>query len=255
MNEDDMIDVFKTCFKYDAVNPYEDIYDSTEEYIISTGKLINSDNNFTDLLIENAIMRPPFLPITYIEQSDLNEKSYKSIFPKRSNTCFSGGIMRICKYSMNLLNGWDERFRGRGWEDYAFTSKIELFLYSTHTYLYSALHLWHPWEINTTRSINENLNSEYEKYNFYDYLKLIEINDEFGSPIKYALLTSIKPYNSLKNKTHVSDYRYYYAKNFFNKLFKKYNNNRNVYLHLCDQLNQLNNNNQIKESGLTLPLL
>ena len=219
MNERDMINVFRTCFKYDAVNPYENIYDSTEEYMKSTGKLelIDLDCNF------------------------------KGIFPKRENTCFSGGIMGICKYSMNIINGWDERFRGRGWEDYAFTSKIELFLYSIHTYVYSALHLWHTWEINTTRRINEQLNVEYATYNFCDYLNLINTYIEFGSPIKYAIATSIKPCNP--NKKYISDDRYYFAKDYFDKLFKKYKNNKLVYLHLCDQLKQLNDCDQIKESG------
>ena len=219
MNERDIIHVFKTCFKYDAVNPYENIYDSTEEYMKSTGKLelIDLDCNF------------------------------KRIFPKRKNTCFSGGIIGICKYSMNIINGWDERFRGRGWEDYAFTSKIELFLYSVHTYEYSALHLWHPYEINTTRVVNEKLHLEYATYNFYDYLNLINTYIEFGSPIKYAIATSIKHCNS--NKKCISDDRYYFAKDFFNKLFKKYKNNKDVYLHLCNQLKQLNHDCRIKESG------
>jgi hypothetical protein len=77
INENNMIEVLKTCFKYDAVNPYNEIYDSTEEYMISTGKLelINLNDNF------------------------------KNIFPKRLNTCFSGGIMGISEYSMNLING------------------------------------------------------------------------------------------------------------------------------------------------------
>jgi hypothetical protein len=88
----------------------------------------------------------------------------------------------------------------------------------------------------------------HEKYKFCDYFNLINTYDEFGSPIKYAILTSIKLNNSIKNKKSISDCRYYYAKNFFNKLFKKYKNNRDVYLHLCDQLKQLNNS-QIKESG------
>ena len=186
--------------------------------------------------------------------SDINLDNTNLItFPKRSNTCFSGGIMGICKCSMNLINGWDERFRGRGWEDYAFTTKIELFLYSRHTYLYSALHLWHPYEINTTRIINEKLNLEYEQYNFYDYLNLINKYIIYGSPIKYAILTSIASDNSIKNKKYINEYRYYYAKKFFNKLFKKYNNNRNVYLHLCDQLQlEENDDAQIKESGLCL---
>lgn len=222
INENNMIDVFKTCFKYDAVNPYDDVYDSTQEYMLlsnSNFKLINLDTNF------------------------------KCIFTKRSNTCFSGGIMGICSYSMGIINGWDERFRGRGWEDYAFTSKVKLFLYSIRTYSYSALHLWHPCEINTTRLINEKLNLEYEKYNFYDYFKLINTNDEFGSPIKYASSISMKPYKFIKNKKCISDYRYYSAKRLFNKLFNKYKNNRNVYLYLCEQLNQLDSDNHINESG------
>jgi hypothetical protein len=222
MNENDMINVFTTCFKYDAVNPYKEIYDSTEEYMKINEKieLINLNNNFI------------------------------SLFPKRENTCFSGGIMGISEYSMSLLNGWDERFRGRGWEDYAFTSKIELFLYSTKTYGYLALHLWHPYETNTTRIINEALNLEYETYDFYDYLKLIDTYISFGSPIKYAFIKHNSPDVSLfKRKKYISDYRYYYAKKFFYKLLNKYNSNKHVYLYLCNQLDQLTNNGEIKESG------
>jgi predicted glycosyltransferase involved in capsule biosynthesis len=219
-----MIHVFKTCFNYEAVNPYKDIYDSTEEYMNSNEKfeLINLDNDFITL------------------------------FPKRQNTCFSGGIMGICDYSMSLINGWDERFRGRGWEDYAFTSKIELFLYSINTYSYSALHLWHPYEINTTRIINEALNLEYETYSFYNYLNLINIYINFGSPIKYACLKSTNVNNSFNYKKYISDNRYYYSKNYFNKIFKQYKNNKNVYLYLCDQLEQLTDNTKIKESGLLI---
>jgi len=222
MNDRDMIHVFRTCFKYDAVNPYETIYDSTKEYMESNGKL---------------------------ELIDLDcNCNFKRIFPKRENTCFSGGIMGIRKYSMDLINGWDERFRGRGWEDYAFTSKIKLFLYSIKTYPYSALHLWHPWEKNTTREINEQLNLEYAKYNFCDYLNLINTHIEFGSPIKYAISTSSKPCNP--SKKSISDDRYYFAKDYFDKLSRNYKKNTiNIYLHLCDQLKELNEDGQPKESG------
>jgi predicted glycosyltransferase involved in capsule biosynthesis len=218
--------------------------------MISNGNLdlIDLDADFTPLCVSNAQSVIPCSLITADKVGGLSVQRCKEIFPKRKDTCFSGGIMGICKYSMDLLNGWDERFRGRGWEDYAFTAKIELFLYSTHTYVYSALHLWHPYEINTTKLINEKLNREYEQYDFYDYFDLIHSYIEFGSPIKYAISTTCKSDKSDKNKKNISDCRYYYAKKFFNKLFKKYKNNRSVYLHLCDQLQQINDA-QIKESG------
>ena len=220
MNETDMVYVFKTCFTYDAVNPYKHIYDSTEEYITTAGnvELINVNNDF------------------------------KNILPERVDTCFSGGIMGIGNYAMNCINGWDERFRGRGWEDYAFTAKCELFLYSIHTYPCLALHLWHPYEINTTREINEHLNSQYEQYNFYDYFNLINTYVDFGSSIKYAILTSSTTNNRVTHKKYIGDDRYYYAKDFFNKLMKKYNNDyKKVYLYLCDQLKQVKT--CIAESG------
>ena len=55
-----------------------------------------------------------------------------------------------------------------------------------HTYSFDAIHLWHPFEKNTTKEINEKLNEEYEKYDFYDYFDIIKKYNDIGSPIKYS---------------------------------------------------------------------
>lgn len=220
LKEENMITIFNTCFDYEAVNPYQRIYDSTEEYM-------SQIDNINQIVLDTH---------------------FGDVFTERSNTCFSGGVMGICHSAMNLINGWDERFRGRGWEDYAFTAKIELFLYKSHTYSYDALHLWHPYETTTTRTINESLNSAYENYNFSDYFNLIRNYEEYGSPVKYAVSLSVKC-DSVKNTKYISDDRYYFAKRFFMRLFRKYGSNRSVYLYLCGQLGQLNDNQQISESG------
>ena len=156
MNIKDLIIIFQQCFKYDAINPYAHIYDTSEEFV----------NNITDIV------------------TIANETDYK-MFPERQNTCFSGGIMGMKGSALKKIGGWDERFRGRGWEDYAFTAKLELFLYKIKTFPFNALHLWHPWEINTTKEINQALNIEYESYTYKNYVKLIE-NVSFGNPLKYS---------------------------------------------------------------------
>ena len=96
MKKENIINVFNTCFKYEAISPYLLIYDSTKEYI---------DENFNPLIWKDP-----------------------TIFTKRNNTCFAGGIIGLKNYAMKSISGWDERFRGRGWEDYAFAAKINLFL-------------------------------------------------------------------------------------------------------------------------------
>lgn len=157
LNNEDMIDVFNNCFEYNAVNPYKEIYDSENSMIID----------------------PDFYPGNFT----LNDT-----MKKRENTCFSGGIMGISRESMQYISGWDERFRGRGWEDYAFTSKLKLFLGDNlHVFNTIALHLWHPWEENTTREINQKLNEEYTGYKIVDYINQIyEGSLTFGNKNKYS---------------------------------------------------------------------
>lgn len=219
LNIEDLIDVFVSCFYYEAVNPYKHIYDSTEQYVTSV--------SFNPLKLNDDF----------------------KLFTERTNTCFSGGIMGISENSMNSIRGWDERFRGRGWEDYAFSAKCSLFLYSMHTYPYLALHLWHPFELNTTKTINEKLNYEYEQYGFKDYVSQIENTIVYGSPVKYA---SIRQNDTIRclSKYVISNKRYCYAKKQYYHLYNKYNNNNKklIYLHLCDQLHQ-SNYTCMKESG------
>lgn len=165
MDNRNLIDVFRHCFKYDAVNPYDAIYDTKSELFECT----------------------PYANIDIYDNFDVNklEKNHH-IKGKREHTCFSGGIVGISKGAMHKLAGWDERFRGRGWEDYAFTVKINLFLKNIHTFCNNAVHLWHPWEIRTDKEKNHFLNNEYYCYTVDDYIKMIhnDIN-KFGCINKY----------------------------------------------------------------------
>ena len=168
LKSDDIISVFKKCFKYDAVNPYNHIYDSTCDYM--------SDPSF----------------------DSCKEDIFSCQFPERYHTCFAGGIVGLSYESMYIVAGYDERFRGRGWEDYAFTAKIMLFLRRLHTFEYNAVHLWHPEQSNVSNENNYELNKAYEQYTVHDYIKQIEKSlNTFGSPIKYSYIddTSPKPHS------------------------------------------------------------
>lgn len=201
MKTNDIIDVIETCFKYEAINPYSQIFDSTEEYV--------SNEKFN--------------PLCWISPEKLN-------FNERKDTCFTGGIMGISEYAFKILAGWDERFRGRGWEDYGFTAKLNLFCNNTHTYNYQALHLWHPCEIFTTKEINIKINEEYKNYNFKDYLNLVETNNIFGSPVKYSITNE-----QTTDMRKISDYRYDRARRRFDRLLSKYKTLSNVFFVLCEQ--------------------
>jgi hypothetical protein len=86
-----------------------------------------------------------------------------------------------------LVSGWDERFRGRGWEDYAFSAKCTLYLNSVNEFQYDALHLYHPCETNSTREINESLDDDYSRYVPDNYANHIKLQAEtFGSIHKYS---------------------------------------------------------------------
>jgi len=105
----------------------------------------------------------------------------------------------------DIISGWDERFRGRGWEDYAFTSKIFLFLENNYTFKYDALHLYHPWEINTTREINEKLDKEYMSYTPKDYINQILYSDTIGDINKYNNKNNNEIYKDYINK-YITNY-------------------------------------------------
>lgn len=151
---DDIVNVFLKCFKYEAVKPYSRIFDSTKGYVPET--------------------------------LEKNSEIWRTLFPQRKNTCFGGGIVGLSRKAVYVVSGWDERFRGRGWEDYAFTAKLRLFLYKKFTFKYDALHLWHEFEDQSIKKLNRELNKEYQKYSVRDYVKQIESNKNFGSPLKYS---------------------------------------------------------------------
>lgn len=220
LKNDDMINVFLKCFKYDAVKPYYKLYDTTDNYV---NDIKFDPCNFNGLSCE-----------------------YKKTFNKRSCMCFGGGIVGLSKQSVNVISGWDERFRGRGWEDYAFTAKMKLFLYTLHTFDFYAIHLWHNYETNTTKIINSDLDKEYQMYNVKNYVELIEKSCNFGLSLKYSQFGKQEKhtYNKFKYKERLK-----HANNKFNKIYdniiKKYKPSQNktkmyVYLDLCDQIDNIN---------------
>lgn len=211
LQNDDMIYVFTRCFKYDAVNPYFKLYDSEEQYI---------NDNFDPCMCDPKLL---------------------TTFSERSNTCFSGGIVGLSEKSINIVAGWDERFRGRGWEDYAFTTKIKLFLYSLHTFKFVGLHLWHKPEEQTTREINCELNKEYQTYDVCDYLNIIKKSYDFGSSTKYATFGKKTVYKSheFKHKKRIK-HAYKVFDETYKRISKKHKVSKNqklslVYHYLCDQ--------------------
>lgn len=230
LNNNDILNVFVNCFKYEAVNPYNEIYNSRNEMIID--QLFDS-GNFD------------------IKNSNIQEK--------RSHICFSGGIMGISKKSMYILAGWDERFRGRGWEDYAMSSKINLFLYTTHIFDIKGLHIWHPFEENSTREINYKLNIEYSQYEMENYIDQINENCTlFGNIDKYKLNIIINFKDNYTNRKK----RYQNGFRKFKKVlklvgYKHTNTNRNnileiVYLNLSEQ--HLCNNHEINNNEFNYDL-
>lgn len=230
LSMDDMIDVFINCNKYDAVNPYNSIYDSTDDYV---------------------------------KTIDLYKLHRFREFPERMNICFSGGICGLTHQSVNVIAGWDERFRGRGWEDYAFTAKINLFLYKTKKFNFKAVHLWHPFENNTTKEINEELNDDYINYLFEDYMDIILKSPEIGSFIKYSTMNK----NTIRyHKNHLSINRIENArqkyKTFFNRVSSKNKHfyNKDIYILLSGlkehddmQLADSGGNTVINVSNLETP--
>lgn len=144
-------------FFYDAINPYYVIYDTPSQ-------LFEYNNSIN---IKNIMKK-------------INN------FKIRNNTCFSGGVLGLSLNTVHKISGWDERFRGRGWEDYAMTSKINLFIDKKNTFNNKAIHLWHPWEIHTDRTNNFHLDEEYLYYKVEDYIKIIlNTKQTFGCLHKY----------------------------------------------------------------------
>jgi glycosyltransferase involved in cell wall biosynthesis len=185
LKTDDIIKVFLKCFKYDAVNPYKKILDTNDDFVKT------------------------FDP----ERSDGIDKT----FLERQNTCFAGGIVGLSNKSVNIVNGWDERFRGRGWEDFAFTAKIKLFLYSLHTFRFIALHLWHLPESHTDKKNNFLLNKEYQNYSVRDYIEQIEKSCKFGSALKYSIFGEKKKIQYCKFDKYE---RIKHANRLYDKLYK-----------------------------------
>ncbi len=163
---EDIINVFMTCRNYEAVNPYRAVYDTTED-IHESKKTIYGFSRKNETV------------------TDMAEK--RLVDGCRPFTCFSGGIVGISRKAFNDVSGWDERFRGRGWEDYAFSAKLQLFLTSRFTFPYDALHIYHPQETDTTKETNKALDTEYEGYTPTDYGKhIIDTQESFGNSKKYA---------------------------------------------------------------------
>jgi len=232
----DSINTFINCFKYDAVNPYSHVYDTIED--------IHNNYNYLENFYNN---KDPDLSII------------KFIKEERPHTCFTGGIVGMSRDSIILVSGWDERMRGRGFEDYSFTSKIKLFLDSLITFDNKAIHLYHPWEVNSTREINEKLNDEYCGYNVDDYLKCITYtNKYFGNVDKYKNDIVVEFNDNLVDPT-ILENQYKKAKIKYNELLyiisRKHlvDKEKFIYYNLCelhDCLHECNENDNIcYESG------
>lgn len=149
-----IVNLFTIANQYEAVNPYSHIFDTTE-------------------LIESE-----YIPY-YTGELPLVEM--KSVTTERQDTCFSGGIVGLSKQAVYLISGWDERFYGRGWEDYAFTAKLFLFLCNVYTDPSNAIHMYHPFETSTTREPNKQLDIEYSTYTPAEYgTNIVYTSTQFG---------------------------------------------------------------------------
>jgi hypothetical protein len=211
----DIINVFLKCFKYEAVKPYFKIFDSTKEHIESS--------------IFNTI-------------NEKNNEKWEKLFQQRKHTCFGGGIVGLSKKAVYVVSGWDERFRGRGWEDYAFTAKLKLFLYSRFSFKYTALHLWHELEDPCIKKNNFELIKKYQSYDVHDYLKQIESAENFGCPLKYSTFGKEPYVYFLKfayfKRRHNAIKLYNNSYNWVKKQYDLPQNKRKLYtyLYLSDQL-------------------
>ena len=218
----DILHVFETCFDYEAVNPYKAVYDTKQD--------IHNDKQCIEDFCTKKIT---------IETFD------KSVLDKqREYTCFSGGICGLSKDAMKLVSGWDERFRGRGWEDYAFTCKLKLFLENLRVYEYDAIHLYHAWETNTTRDVNRQLNEEYENYLPDNYAsQILSTSEFFGNIDKYKCGDALqKPCSLSEIDVKVFSKRLQHAKRLYTEICLLINrafptaDNKNPYIYcaLCD---------------------
>lgn len=185
LKDHQMLLMFEHCFNFEAVNPYMQIFDTLPE--IST-------------LISTTISKK------YVDSLNLKHLSEKGLLQTkpRSHTCFSGGVCGISRRAFISISGWDERFRGRGWEDYAMTSKINLFCPKTKTFKFSAYHLYHAFETNTTKENNFELFTQYKGYTLKSYIDLIvNENSNFGSGVKYT--PDVKPTKFICVPRHLSE--------------------------------------------------
>jgi predicted glycosyltransferase involved in capsule biosynthesis len=179
------------------------VHDSTENFVEFAS--IANNANAVESIITNDISK---------------------IFPERKRTCFGGGIVGLSRESVYIIAGWDERFKGRGWEDYAFTAKIMLFLRHIRTFKYNAIHLYHSYKTDDTKDINYKLNNEYQKYTVKDYINQIEKSLNFGSAIKYSYISEHRSVAKCKYEINRKDedfaYHIYYS--IIKKLKKKFKN-------------------------------
>lgn len=213
INIKNMIYVLKTCFNYEAVNPYKDVYDT--------------ESTIKDIDVKSFYMREHKLK--HLIAKDL-------IKGKRTGICFSGGIVGISRTAMVIIAGWDERFRGRGWEDYAMTAKINLFLKNTATYSCKSLHIYHPWEQNSTRQNNFELDNQYINYTVDNYVAAINDQRQFiGIGTKYSVDSPM--INDNIKVTDISfEKRIAYALKYYNKLKGKCCCKKNMYHILSGQM-------------------
>jgi hypothetical protein len=194
LSEKDSLNLFQECFNYEAINPYK--------IVIDTKDCVTTNN------VEN-----------FYQEGYKHGQDY--LDSPRNGTCFSGGICGLSRKVIIQISGWDERFHGRGYEDYAFSSKLRLFVSDIYTTEYVAIHIWHPFESNSTREFNEILDKEYEEYDCDDYIQLI-LRDRY----LFDSLLIVVDFDKSVSK----------ARDMYEKLIEKYKTRRDVYRFLSDRI-------------------
>jgi predicted glycosyltransferase involved in capsule biosynthesis len=153
------------------ISPYSIIYDTDE--------ILFNESNIFD--------------VNSFDKQRIKQLISKNLLKERLHTCLSGGILGMSNKAVKQISGWDERFRGRGWEDYAMTSKINLFINKIHVFDIVAIHLWHPtMDLNCDKENNRCLNMEYGNYNLDNYIEhIIESQTHIGCKNKYNKIYNI----------------------------------------------------------------
>jgi glycosyltransferase involved in cell wall biosynthesis len=142
--------------------------DARQPGVARAGDCIRIDQGTTERIDEEAIRSGRFLKwIDRREQKSLRRTYVKSLgyqfFGHRQRPKLTGWNMAIWRDDLELVNGFDEKFRGWGCEDDDLAARLRLSgvriataLGYTHGY-----HLWHPPHSTTPQRWNEGRNVAY----------------------------------------------------------------------------------------------